>query len=82
MSTSLYGDTAKGKRPSFIHAAKGELAVPCYEKFLEEMGHQGLKDVQHGEFGADMKLTLSVLRPSHHRHRHRRMEEINPGRMQ
>lgn len=28
---TLYGDTAKGKRPSFIHAAKGELAVPCYE---------------------------------------------------
>ena len=55
---TLYGDTAKGKRPSFIHAAKGELAVPCYEKFLEEMGHQGLKDVQHGEFGADMKIDL------------------------
>ena len=55
---TLYGDTAKGKRPSFIHAAKGELAVPCYEKFLEEMGHQGLKDIQHGEFGADMKIDL------------------------
>ena len=55
---TLYGDTAKGKRPSFIHAAKGELAVPCYEKFLEKMGHQGLKDVQHGEFGTDMKIDL------------------------
>ena len=55
---TLYGDTAKGKRPSFIHAAKGELAVPCYEKFLEEMSHQGLKDLQHGEFGADMKIDL------------------------
>lgn len=36
---TLYGDTTKGKRPSFIHAAKGELAVPCYDKFLEEMSH-------------------------------------------
>ena len=54
----LYGDTSRGKRPSFIHAARGELAVPCYEKFLEEMSHQGLKDLQHGEFGADMKIDL------------------------
>lgn len=48
----------RGKRPSFSHAAKGDLAVPCYEKFLDEMSHQGLKDVQHGEFGADMKIDL------------------------
>ena len=57
---TLYGDTAKGKRPSFIHAAKGELAVPCDDKFLEEMSHQGLKALQHGEFGADMQID-SVL---------------------
>ena len=55
---TLYGDTSRGKRPSFSHAAKGDLAVPCYEKFLDEMSHQGLKDVQHGEFGADMKIDL------------------------
>ena len=55
---TLYGDTSRGKRPNFIHAARGELAVPCYEKFLEEMSHQGLKDLQHGEFGADMKIDL------------------------
>ena len=55
---TLYGDTSRGKRLSFIHAARGELAVPCYEKFLEEMSHQGLKDLQHGEFGADMKIDL------------------------
>ena len=55
---TLYGDTSRGKRPSFIHAARGELAVPCYEKFLAEMSHQGLKDLQHGEFGADMKIDL------------------------
>ena len=54
---TLYGDTSRGKRPSFIHAARGELAVPCYEKFLAEMSHQGLKDLQHGEFGADMQVS-------------------------
>lgn len=55
---TLYGDTAKGKRPSFSHAAKAELAVPCYEQFLAEIGKQGLQDVQHGEFGADMQVRL------------------------
>ena len=55
---TLYGDTSRGKRPSFSHAAKVDLAVPCYEKFLDEMSHQGLKDVQHGEFGADMQVSL------------------------
>lgn len=55
---TLYGDTAKGKRPSFIHAAKADLAVPCYEQFLLEIGKQGLKAVQHGEFGADMQVRL------------------------
>lgn len=55
---TLYGDTTKGKRPSFIHAAKADLAVPCYEQFLEEMGKQGLKAVQHGKFGADMQICL------------------------
>ena len=55
---TLYGDTARGKRPSFSHAAKGELAVPCYEKFLDEMNRQGLQEVKHGEFGADMQINL------------------------
>lgn len=55
---TLYGDTTKGKRPSFSHAAKADLAVPCYERFLTEMGKQGLRSVQHGEFGADMQIHL------------------------
>lgn len=55
---TLYSDTKKGKRPSFIHAAKGELATGCYELFLEELGRQGLKEIQHGEFGADMQVSL------------------------
>ena len=56
---TLYGETTKGKRPSFFHAASGALAVDAYEAFLAEMGRQGLKEVQHGEFGADMQLTLT-----------------------
>lgn len=56
---TLYGDTHKGMRPSFIAAAKKPLSVDAYELFLQELGKQGLAAVQHGEFGADMQLTLT-----------------------
>ena len=56
---TLYGDTKKGKRPSFIRAAKGEAANAAYETFLKELSAQGLRQVAHGEFGADMQLTLT-----------------------
>lgn len=55
---TLYGDTKKGMRPSFIRAAKPPLAVDAYELFLAEMAKQGLRDVQHGEFGAKMQVSL------------------------
>ena len=55
---TLYGDTSRGKRPIFTHAARPDLAVPCYERFLAELGSQGLRGVQHGEFGADMQVRL------------------------
>ena len=56
---TLYGATSRGKRPRFIHAAKGETAKSAYDAFLQElMNAQGLKDVQHGEFGADMQVSL------------------------
>lgn len=55
---TLYGNTKKGMRPSFIAAAKPPLAPQAYELFLEEMNKQGLKEVQHGEFGADMQVAL------------------------
>ena len=48
----------KGYRPSFIKAARAPLAVDAYELFLAEMNRQGLRDVQHGEFGADMQVSL------------------------
>ena len=51
---TLYGDTKKGKRPSYITAAKPPLSIDAYDLFLAEMEKQGLKEVKHGEFGADM----------------------------
>ena len=55
---TLYGNTRKGYRPSFIKAAKPPLSVDAYELFLAEMNGQGLKEVRHGEFGADMQVSL------------------------
>ena len=55
---TLYGDTRKGKRPSFITAAKPPLSVDCYEAFVRQMQQQGLAGVQMGEFGADMQVEL------------------------
>ncbi len=55
---TLYGDTKKGKRPSFIRAAKEPLSVQCYECFLNEMEKQGLCGVQSGRFGAEMQVSL------------------------
>ena len=54
---TLYGDAAKGRRPSFAEAARPEVAVPLYEKFLESLRGLGLT-VTTGEFGADMQLEI------------------------
>jgi len=54
---TLYGDAAKGRRPSFIAAAPPEIATPLYERFVEAFrvrGHQ----VATGEFGAMMNVEL------------------------
>ena len=56
---TLYGDTKKGKRPSYVAAAKPPLSVDAYELFLAEMEKQGLKEVKHGEFGADMLVNIA-----------------------
>ena len=56
---TLYGDTKKGKRPSYITAAKPPISIDAYELFLAEMGKQGLKEVKHGEFGADMLVNIA-----------------------
>jgi D-tyrosyl-tRNA(Tyr) deacylase len=54
---TLYGDTEKGRRPSFIGAARPEVAIPLYEHFLARLRATGLP-VQSGEFGADMKVEI------------------------
>ena len=54
---TLYGDCSKGKRPSFIAAAKPDLAIPMYERFIAELMDQGLH-VEAGRFGADMQVSL------------------------
>ena len=55
---TLYGDTAKGRRPSFIDAARPEVAIPLYEAFLAALKVRGTT-VASGEFGADMQVALT-----------------------
>ena len=54
---TLYGDAGKGRRPSFIQAARPDLAVPLYGRFLEALRGRGLT-VAAGEFGADMQVEI------------------------
>ena len=54
---TLYGDTRKGRRPSFVDAARPEIAIPLYERFLELLRATGLP-VRTGEFGAMMQVEL------------------------
>lgn len=54
---TLYGDASRGRRPSFIQAARPELAIPLYERFLELLRATGLP-VRTGEFGAMMDVEL------------------------
>lgn len=54
---TLYGDAAKGRRPSFIDAARPEAAIPLYQRFCAELRARGLP-VATGEFGAIMEVEL------------------------
>ncbi len=54
---TLYGETAKGRRPSFISAARPEAAIPLYEQFIDALRRAGLV-VATGEFGAMMEVTI------------------------
>lgn len=55
---TLHAKTKKGNRPSFIHAAKPEVAIPLYEKFKKVLAAVSGREVESGEFGADMKVSL------------------------
>jgi D-tyrosyl-tRNA(Tyr) deacylase len=54
---TLYGNSEKGKRPSFIDAARPEEAIPLYERFLSALRSRGFR-VESGEFGAMMEVEL------------------------
>lgn len=54
---TLYGDATKGRRPSFIDAARPEVAIPLYEAFIAALRGRGLR-VETGEFGAHMEVDL------------------------
>lgn len=55
---TLHASTKKGNRPSYIKAAKPDIAIPLYEKFIETFQNQLGKKVGTGKFGADMKVEL------------------------
>ncbi len=55
---TLYGDTRKGRRPSFVLAAPPPVAIPLYERFLEILGETTSARVESGEFGAMMDVAL------------------------
>ena len=55
---TLHASTRKGNRPSYIKASKPDIAIPMYGKFVERLALDLGKEVQTGEFGADMKVSL------------------------
>jgi D-tyrosyl-tRNA(Tyr) deacylase len=55
---TLHAKTKKGNRPSYIKAARPEIAIPLYEAFIKQLETHLNKPIQTGEFGADMKVEL------------------------
>jgi D-tyrosyl-tRNA(Tyr) deacylase len=55
---TLHASTKKGNRPSYIRAARPEIAIPLYEQFVQKLTSDLGQPVQTGEFGADMKVSL------------------------
>ncbi|MDR1459013.1 MAG: D-tyrosyl-tRNA(Tyr) deacylase [Bacteroidales bacterium] len=55
---TLFASTKKGNRPSYIRAARPEIAMPLYEKFIETLAHTSQLPVKTGKFGANMQIEL------------------------
>lgn len=72
---TLMASTKKGNRPSYIHASRPEFAVPMYEKFIAKLQELFGKEIQTGEFGANMQVSLindgpvTIIMDSHQRER-------------
>ena len=70
---TLMASTKKGNRPSYIHASRPDFAVPMYEKFVLKLQELFGKEIQTGEFGADMQVALvndgpvTIIMDSHFR---------------
>lgn len=56
---TLHAQTKKGNRPSFIEAARPEVAIPLYEAMIQQLEEITGKKIQTGQFGADMKVSLT-----------------------
>jgi D-aminoacyl-tRNA deacylase len=56
---TLYASTRKGNRPSYIRAAKPDIAIPLYEKFIRQLSLDSGIIIHTGEFGADMQVSLN-----------------------
>jgi D-aminoacyl-tRNA deacylase len=55
---TLHASTKKGNRPSYLRASKPEIAIPMYEKMIEQLANDFGKKIYTGQFGADMKVEL------------------------
>jgi D-tyrosyl-tRNA(Tyr) deacylase len=55
---TLHASTKKGNRPSYINAARPEVAIPLYEQFITQLQNDLGKSITTGKFGADMKVSL------------------------
>ena len=55
---TLHASTKKGNRPSFLRAARPDIAIPMYENFVSKLNELSRLNVLTGEFGADMKVSL------------------------
>jgi D-tyrosyl-tRNA(Tyr) deacylase len=55
---TLFANVKKGNRPSYINASKPNIAIPLYEKFVADLELEIQKEIETGEFGADMKVRL------------------------
>lgn len=70
---TLMASTKKGNRPSYIHASRPEFAIPMYEKFVAKLQELFGKEIQTGEFGANMQVALvndgpvTIIMDSHQR---------------